>query len=237
MSSKQFISSFLMSLLIISILPICAIGEVPGNNSTVQNVTVLKINDFNATVVSGTCPLHTNFRSNVSGNVTEWNWTFEPTGRDYYSKHAVTAVHTFKCAGIYNITLKVYDSKTGQSDTMTKIGYITVNKKECVTPTKPVTQNCPSSSVTTTTNPTEEPTLVFSSDKVTGKAPCKIYFTEKVTGSPTKWVWNFGDGITSSSGNGAGHTYTKAGIYTVTVKVTNAAGTTTVVAKDLIRIS
>lgn len=235
MSSKRFISSFLMSLLIISILPIVAIGELSGNNSTIQNVSVLKINDFNATVVSGTCPLHTNFRSDVSGNVTEWNWTFEPVGSDYYSKHAVTAVHTFKCAGIYNITLKVYDAKTGQSDTMTKIGYINVTKKECTPSTKPTTQNCPSSSVTTTTK--EKPTLIFTSNVVSGKAPCKIFFTEKVTGSPTKWVWNFGDGITSSSGNGAGHTYTKAGTYTVVVKVTNAAGTTTVVAKDLIRIT
>jgi PKD repeat protein len=43
---------------------------------------------------------------------------------------------------------------------------------------------------------------------------------------PTSWIWNFGDG-TGSTIKDPVHVYNKAGKYTVTLKVSNAAGNST----------
>ena len=49
-------------------------------------------------------------------------------------------------------------------------------------------------------------------------------FTDTSTGSPTVWAWNFGDGTTSAIENPS-KTYLTAGTYTVTLTVSNSAGT------------
>jgi hypothetical protein len=46
------------------------------------------------------------------------------------------------------------------------------------------------------------------------------------TGSPTSWLWSFADGSTSTDPTPQ-HTYAEAGTYTVTLKVTNADGSST----------
>lgn len=48
----------------------------------------------------------------------------------------------------------------------------------------------------------------------------------------TAWLWNFGDGNSSTSRNPT-HTYTQSGQYTVTLKVTDATGTTDVMTTSL----
>ena len=57
--------------------------------------------------------------------------------------------------------------------------------------------------------------------KTSGKT---IKFTDKSTGSPTSWLWSFGDGTTSTEQNPT-HTYAKDGNYTVTLTVTSINGT------------
>ncbi|MHB8101362.1 MAG: PKD domain-containing protein [Methanosarcina sp.] len=72
----------------------------------------------------------------------------------------------------------------------------------------------------------ENPVLLvaaFSACPVSGKAPLKVKFTDKSTGSPTSWHWNFGDNCTSTTQNPV-HKYCKRGGYTVSLKVKNAAG-------------
>lgn len=49
-------------------------------------------------------------------------------------------------------------------------------------------------------------------------------FRDRSTGVPTSWLWNFGDGATSTQQNPT-HTYNTTGTFTVTLQVTNAAGT------------
>jgi PKD repeat protein len=51
----------------------------------------------------------------------------------------------------------------------------------------------------------------------------QVNFVDQSTGNPTAWAWTFGDGSTATSQNPI-HTYGGAGSYTVTLKVTNAAG-------------
>lgn len=53
-----------------------------------------------------------------------------------------------------------------------------------------------------------------------------VDFTDQSTAFPTGWLWNFGDGNTSTATNPT-HTYTMAGTYTVCLTVTNSCGTNT----------
>lgn len=50
-----------------------------------------------------------------------------------------------------------------------------------------------------------------------------VNFLDKSTGSPTSWSWSFGDGGSSTQQNPV-YTYSAPGNYTVTLTVTNAAG-------------
>jgi YVTN family beta-propeller protein len=67
------------------------------------------------------------------------------------------------------------------------------------------------------------PVAAFSAYPVSGKAPLKVRFKDKSTGSPTSWRWNFGDNGTSTAQNPV-HKYSKKGEYTVSLRVKNAAG-------------
>ena len=54
-----------------------------------------------------------------------------------------------------------------------------------------------------------------------------VSFTNTSTGTPTTYLWNFGDGQTSTLANPTQTYYGPPGVYTVTLTVTNAAGTNT----------
>ncbi len=79
------------------------------------------------------------------------------------------------------------------------------------------------------------PVAAFSASPTSGNSPLKVTFTDKSTGSPKSWKWNFGNGKTSTSKNPA-YTYTKPGKYTVSLTVKNAAGTNTKTIKDYITV-
>lgn len=65
--------------------------------------------------------------------------------------------------------------------------------------------------------------------------PLNVMFVDQSTGLPTSWMWNFGDGQTSTDQNPA-HTYAKEGTYTVTLTVKNQFGQDTKVMTDLISV-
>jgi len=50
-----------------------------------------------------------------------------------------------------------------------------------------------------------------------------VQFTDTSAGTPSSWLWNFGDG-TSSTAQNPSHAYTTAGSKTVTLTVTNTSG-------------
>ena len=67
------------------------------------------------------------------------------------------------------------------------------------------------------------PTAQFSASPTSGQAPVTVQFTDSSTGSPTSWSWDFGDGGTSTT-QSPSHTYSAAGMYTVSLTATNASG-------------
>ena len=72
------------------------------------------------------------------------------------------------------------------------------------------------------------PASNFTANVTSGVAPLVVLFTDTSTGgSPTSWLWDFGDGIYSKHAMNATHTFTKPGNYTVSLTVENAAGNST----------
>lgn len=81
---------------------------------------------FYANVTSGTAPLKVLFTSSTTGNPSSYFWVFEPsTSSDWNSKHAVTALHTFRNPGVYTVSLTV--TNDNGSATVTRNNYITVS--------------------------------------------------------------------------------------------------------------
>ena len=72
---------------------------------------------------------------------------------------------------------------------------------------------------------TSRPTAAFAASATTVCAGA-VQFTDQSTGAPTSWLWNFGDGTTSTAQNPT-HTYAATGTYQVTLTATNAVGSST----------
>lgn len=68
-----------------------------------------------------------------------------------------------------------------------------------------------------------QPTANFTSDKVAGCSPIVVQFTDLSTGSPTSWLWDLGNGATSTLQNPS-TTYITPGSYTVKLTVSNSGG-------------
>ncbi|MDD4455400.1 MAG: PKD domain-containing protein, partial [Candidatus Methanomethylophilaceae archaeon] len=68
-----------------------------------------------------------------------------------------------------------------------------------------------------------------------GTAPLTVRFTDTSTGEITAWLWDFGDGATSTEQNPT-HTYTAPGTYTVSLTATNAGGSSTESKTDYITV-
>ncbi|MDT8357568.1 MAG: PKD domain-containing protein, partial [Methanomicrobiaceae archaeon] len=104
--------------------------------------------------------------------------------------------HTYQLPGTYTVTLTV-TSAEGLSDTAT--GTVSIRA-----PLYPV--------------------ALFSATPTEGKAPLDVTFTDTSLDA-TSWVWNFGDGTTSSTENPS-HTYAEPGTYTVTLTARSVDGYT-----------
>ncbi|AKB81250.1 hypothetical protein MSBR3_0672 [Methanosarcina barkeri 3] len=154
---------------------------------------------------SGKVSLKVQFYDRSTGLPTSWKWTFG----DGTTSTQKNPIHKYSEAGKYTVSLTVKNAKG--SSTVTKKDYITV------------------------AGSLKAPVAAFSASPTSGNIPLKVTFTDKSTGSPTSWKWNFGDGKTSTSKNPA-YTYTKAGKYTVSLTVKNAAGTNTKTIKDYITV-
>lgn len=69
----------------------------------------------------------------------------------------------------------------------------------------------------------EPPVANFTASPLSGAAPLRVEFTDTSLYAPTGWLWAFGDGMTSTVQHPV-YTYTQPGVYTVTLTVSNTAG-------------
>ncbi|HWQ66073.1 MAG TPA: PKD domain-containing protein, partial [Methanospirillum sp.] len=69
-----------------------------------------------------------------------------------------------------------------------------------------------------------------------GKSPLTVNFSDMSAGSPSSWLWRFGDGTFSSEQNPV-HTYTRTGTHTVSLTVKNPAGSALKTERDYITVS
>ncbi|MBU1202430.1 PKD domain-containing protein [Patescibacteria group bacterium] len=115
---------------------------------------------------------------------------------------------TYNGAGDFTISLTASNGSGG--DTITKTSYIHVYP--------PV------------------PTANFSATPTFGANPLTVQFFDQSTNSPTSWAWDFGDGANSSVEDPV-HTYTTAGVYTVSLTASNGSGSDTVIKTNLITVN
>ena len=88
----------------------------------------------------------------------------------------------------------------------------------------------------TVTNSSAAPVATFTGNPLSGTAPLAVTFTDTSTGTPTRWIWDFGDGNTSAIQSPA-FTYVTSGYFTVKLNATNAFGSNTKTASKYISVA
>ena len=86
------------------------------------------------------------------------------------------------------------------------------------------------------TSTASKPVAEFTANTTSGNEPLTVNFTDQSTNEPTSWLWDFGDGTTSTDQNPI-HPYTMPGVYNVTLKVTNAGGSSSKRKTDYITVN
>jgi len=135
--------------------------------------------------------------NDASKGATAWNWNFG----DGTTSTKQSPIHQYTKDGTYTVTLKVSNANGGGL--------------------------YESKTATVTVSPQKIPDADFDSNVSSGIAPLDVKFTDKSSNSPTDWVWNFGDGATSTDQNPV-HTYKAGGTYKVTLTASNAFGSDSV---------
>ena len=79
------------------------------------------------------------------------------------------------------------------------------------------------------------PVADFTANPTSGKSPLTVNFSDQSTGNVTSRSWSFGDGGTSTNQNPS-HTYSKPGIYTVSLTVSGPGGSDTETKPDYITV-
>jgi PKD repeat protein len=181
--------------------------------------------DFDGTPRSGCAPLTVQFTDKSSDSPTMWNWDFGDGGIIPAStEENVTCEggacpppntlqnprHTYTVPGTYTVTLTA-SNQYGATGTVTKQAFITV-------------ESCPAIKAD------------FDGVPRSGEAPLSVSFTDRSSGNPTMWAWDFGDGATDMIANPV-HTYTREGKYTVTLTASSKYGSDTISKSEFITVN
>jgi PKD repeat protein len=84
--------------------------------------------------------------------------------------------------------------------------------------------------------PHNAPEVDFTTSVTFGDAPLFVQFTDISRNSPQSWLWDFGDGKTSTEQHPT-HTYYTSGIFTVSLTVTYTTGSSQIVKLNYIQVS
>ena len=155
--------------------------------------------DFSADKTKGITPFTVKFNDLSTGSPTQWAWNFG----DGSTSSEQNPTHIFTTSGSsstsrYTVTLTA--TNANGFDDEKKVDYITV---------------------------TQTPIAEFTVDSRQGKAPFIVKFHDLSAGNPTTWLWEFGDGSTSSEQNPT-HLYPFEGSYDVRLTVSNQFGSDTI---------
>jgi len=182
-------------------------SEVKTDYITVGTAISGPVAAFSGTPTSGTAPLTVAFTDASTGNITGWSWAFG----DGETSTVQSPSHTYSTPGTYSVSLAVTGPEG--NNTATRTGYITVGTLSA-------------------------PVAAFSSTPTSGTAPLSVQFTDASTGTVAEWAWDFdNDGTIDSVSQNPGYTYGTVGNYTVSLKVTNAAGSDTVTRANYISVT
>jgi PKD repeat protein len=121
------------------------------------------------------------------GGPAAWSWSFG----DGTTSTQQNPSKSWSAAGTFNVTLTVFRNGGSASTT------------------RPV-------SVANSTPGTQPLVATFDTSRTTATPGQNIVFTDRSTGTPASWSWNFGDGTTSSVQSPV-HAYATVGTYTVTL--------------------
>ena len=83
---------------------------------------------------------------------------------------------------------------------------------------------------------TTPPVVSFTTNYVPGSCVNPIRFTDTSQNLPTSWLWNFGDGNTSTLQNPS-HTYAATGTYSITLTAGNANGSASITRLNAVSIT
>jgi len=161
--------------------------------------------DFAGSPTSGDSPLTVSFTDQSSGVVTGWNWNFG----DGQTDTAQNPTHLYTWGGLYTVSLTV--SGPGGTDNETKSRYITVAEGAA-----PVAD-------------------FFAIPREGWNAYCAPEFVSTSTGWIIDYLWEFGDGETSSEA-APHHKYAQAGVYTVKLTVAGPGGEASMTKEQYINI-
>ena len=152
--------------------------------------------NFSADITHGCGTTVVTFRDLSTNNPTSWLWDF---GDGTTPSTVRNPAHTYSLTGVF--TVKLTAANGNGSNTMTKAAFITIYLP---------------------------PTINFTADRTSGCIPQTINFTDhSVRGSSgiAGWLWDFGDGNSSASQNPS-NMYPNAGMYNVSLAVTDSNGCT-----------
>ena len=165
---------------------------------------------FTSDVRSGTAPLRVRFTDQSTGtDPMTYKWDFNNDGKT--DSTVQNPSFTYTTAGTYSVNLTV--TNAAGSDSVLKTDYIDI------TPAIP-------------------PHAAFTSDVQSGTAPLRVRFTDQSTGSaPLIYAWDFNnDGETDSTAQNPLFWYSNAGTYSVTLTISNGAGSDTTIQTDHIMV-
>lgn len=156
--------------------------------------------NFSANPTSGNASLTVNFTDLSTNSPTAWSWSF-PGGNPSASSQQNPTV-TYLNPGVYSVSLT--SSNVYGSNINVKNNYINVAQAG------------------------QPPIANFSADPTSGFQPLTVSFTDLSSNNPTSRTWNFSGGNPPTSNDvNPVVTYNSAGIYDVSLTVTNSFGSNT----------
>lgn len=188
------------------------VWDVDGDSDTEVKTAYITVGDtgptaaFHADVLSGVEPLTVEFTddSTAYDGISGWSWDF---GDGSPASTEQTPTHQYVQSGVYTVTLTVEDGD-GSVDAESKVDHITVGDTE--------------------------PTANFVAAPTSGDESLVVYFTDTSTAydAITGWDWDVdGDRVTDSNDQNPIFTYTASGVYTVSLTVWDADGSSDAVTR------